>query len=101
MNTPPRGFGQALKQKTADHQIGLIAEIKKASPSAGILRPDYEPTVIAAEYEKAGAACISVLTEGSCFHGSAEDLTRVREACKLPLLRKDFIIDRGRCMKAA
>ncbi|GAN99010.1 indole-3-glycerol phosphate synthase [Komagataeibacter xylinus NBRC 13693] len=93
VTTPPRGFGQALKQKTADHQIGLIAEIKKASPSAGILRPDYEPTVIAQEYEKAGAACISVLTEGSCFHGSAEDLTRVREACKLPLLRKDFIID--------
>ena len=91
--TPPRGFGQALKQRTADHQIGLIAEIKKASPPAGILRADYQPTLIAQEYEQAGAACISVLTEGSCFHGSAEDLTRVREACKLPILRKDFILD--------
>ena len=91
--TPPRGFGQALKQRTADHQIGLIAEIKKASPSAGILRADYQPTLIAQQYEQAGAACISVLTEGSCFHGSAEDLTRVREACKLPILRKDFILD--------
>ncbi|GBQ31813.1 indole-3-glycerol phosphate synthase TrpC [Gluconacetobacter sacchari] len=93
ITTPTRGFGQALKQRTADRQIGLIAEAKKASPSAGILRPDYDPAGIAAEYETAGAACISVLTEGSCFHGCAEDLQRVREACSLPILRKDFILD--------
>ncbi|MFW7266710.1 indole-3-glycerol phosphate synthase TrpC [Gluconacetobacter sp. Hr-1-5] len=93
VSTPTRGFGQALKQRTADRQIGLIAEIKKASPSAGILRPDYDPAGIAAEYEKAGAACISVLTEGSCFHGCTEDLQRVRDACSLPILRKDFILD--------
>ncbi|MBB2201680.1 indole-3-glycerol phosphate synthase TrpC [Gluconacetobacter tumulisoli] len=93
INTPTRGFGQALKQRTADRQIGLIAEIKKASPSAGILRPDYNPAAIAAQYEKAGAACISVLTEGSCFHGCTEDLERVRDACGLPILRKDFILD--------
>ncbi|GBQ31770.1 indole-3-glycerol phosphate synthase TrpC [Gluconacetobacter azotocaptans] len=93
VDTPTRGFGQALKQRTADRQIGLIAEIKKASPSAGILRPDYKPAAIAAQYEQAGAACISVLTEGSCFHGCTEDLKRVRDACSLPILRKDFILD--------
>ncbi|NVN13020.1 MULTISPECIES: indole-3-glycerol phosphate synthase TrpC [Nguyenibacter] len=93
VDTPTRGFGQALKQRTADRQIGLIAEIKKASPSAGILRPEYDPAGIAADYEKAGAACLSVLTEGSCFHGCAEDLQRVREASRLPILRKDFILD--------
>ncbi|GBQ91747.1 indole-3-glycerol phosphate synthase [Gluconacetobacter johannae DSM 13595] len=93
VDTPTRGFGQALKQRTADRQIGLIAEIKKASPSAGILRPDYNPAAIAAQYEQAGAACISVLTEGSCFHGCTEDLERVRDACSLPILRKDFILD--------
>ncbi|MBB2156510.1 indole-3-glycerol phosphate synthase TrpC [Gluconacetobacter diazotrophicus] len=93
VDSPTRGFGQALKQRTADRQIGLIAEIKKASPSAGILRPDYDPAGIAVQYETAGAACISVLTEGSCFHGCAEDLQRVRKACSLPILRKDFILD--------
>jgi indole-3-glycerol phosphate synthase len=93
VDTPTRGFGQALKQRTADRQIGLIAEIKKASPSAGILRPDYDPAGIAVQYEQAGAACISVLTEGSCFHGCADDLQRVRQASSLPILRKDFILD--------
>ncbi|MBF0892137.1 indole-3-glycerol phosphate synthase TrpC [Gluconobacter sp. LMG 1744] len=93
VTTPTRGFGQALQHLTADRQVGLIAEIKKASPSAGILRPDYDPVKIAQDYQAAGATCLSVLTEGSCFHGSTEDIRVVREACSLPILRKDFILD--------
>ncbi|MBR2124756.1 MAG: indole-3-glycerol phosphate synthase TrpC [Acetobacter sp.] len=88
-----RGFGNALKEKSSAQQIGLIAEIKKASPSAGILIEHYDPAEIARSYEKAGAACLSVLTESSCFHGSNEDLTKVHQACSLPILRKDFILD--------
>lgn len=93
VTVPTRGFGQALQHLTADRQVGLIAEIKKASPSAGILRPDYNPVEIAQEYQAAGATCLSVLTEGSCFHGSTDDIRAVREACSLPILRKDFILD--------
>jgi len=93
VDTPTRGFGQALKQMTADRQVGLIAEIKKASPSAGILRADYQPAQIAEAYQNAGASCISVLTEGSCFHGSTADVTTVRAACALPILRKDFMLE--------
>ncbi|WP_338331358.1 indole-3-glycerol phosphate synthase TrpC [Acetobacter sp. LMG 32666] len=89
----PRGFGRALKEKAADRAVGLIAEIKKASPSAGILQEDYDPARIAVAYEQAGAACISVLTESSCFHGANEDLATARAACALPVLRKDFILD--------
>ncbi|MXV36305.1 MULTISPECIES: indole-3-glycerol phosphate synthase TrpC [unclassified Saccharibacter] len=92
VTTPTRGFGQALQHITADRRVGLIAEVKKASPSAGVLRPDYDPAAIARSYQAAGASCISVLTEGSCFHGSADDLKAVREACSLPILRKDFIL---------
>ena len=88
-----RGFGNALKEKSSAQQIGLIAEIKKASPSAGILIEHYDPAEIARSYEKAGAACLSVLTESSCFHGSNEDLTKVHQACSLHILRKDFILD--------
>ncbi|MDF7674590.1 indole-3-glycerol phosphate synthase TrpC [Acetobacteraceae bacterium ESL0709] len=93
MTTPTRGFGQALQHVTADRRVGLIAEVKKASPSAGILRPDYDPGAIAQSYQEAGASCISVLTEGSCFHGAIEDIAKVKEACSLPVLRKDFILD--------
>ncbi|WP_370517939.1 indole-3-glycerol phosphate synthase TrpC [Saccharibacter sp. 17.LH.SD] len=89
---PTRGFGQALQHITADRRVGLIAEVKKASPSAGIIRPDYDPAGIAKSYQTAGASCISVLTEGSCFHGSTDDLEAVRAACSLPILRKDFIL---------
>ncbi|GAD09257.1 indole-3-glycerol phosphate synthase [Gluconobacter frateurii NBRC 103465] len=93
VTTPTRGFGQALQHLTADRQVGLIAEIKKASPSAGVLRPTYDPVGIAQAYQAAGATCLSVLTEGSCFHGSTDDIRAVREACSLPILRKDFILD--------
>ncbi|GBQ68752.1 indole-3-glycerol phosphate synthase [Ameyamaea chiangmaiensis NBRC 103196] len=93
VHEPTRGFGQALKQKTADRQVGLIAEIKKASPSAGILRAHYDPAAIAQSYHQAGAACLSVLTEGSCFHGDTADLKTARAACPLPVLRKDFMLD--------
>nr|WP_245825162.1 indole-3-glycerol phosphate synthase TrpC [Neoasaia chiangmaiensis] len=93
VDTPTRGFGDALKQMTADRQVGLIAEIKKASPSAGILRANYDPVSIALAYQAAGAICLSVLTEGSCFHGSIEDIKTVREHCSLPILRKDFILE--------
>ncbi|BCK74728.1 indole-3-glycerol phosphate synthase [Acetobacter aceti NRIC 0242] len=88
-----RGFGRALKDKTAEMVPGFIAEIKKASPSAGLLRDPYDPVGIAKSYEAAGAACLSVLTESSCFHGSNDDLIAARAACELPVLRKDFIID--------
>ncbi len=90
---PPRGFGSALKRKTAERQAGLIAEIKKASPSAGLIRPTYDPAAIAREYQAAGAACLSVLTEGPSFGGHVADLQIARVAVRLPVLRKDFILD--------
>ncbi len=90
---PPRGFGQALRRRIARRQAGLIAEIKKASPSAGLLRPTYDPAAIARGYQAAGAACLSVLTEGPSFGGHVADLRIARVAVRLPVLRKDFILD--------
>ncbi len=90
---PPRGFGQALKRKTAERQAGVIAEIKKASPSGGMIRRDYDPAAVARGYEAAGAACLSVLTEGPSFGGHVADLQIARTAVSLPVLRKDFILD--------
>jgi indole-3-glycerol phosphate synthase len=87
---PPRDFLGALSQGPP---IRLIAEVKKASPSAGIIRPDFDPLQIAQIYQKHGAACISVLTDGPFFQGSLEHLKQVRAAVDLPVLRKDFIID--------
>lgn len=87
---PPRDFLGAL---SGPGPIRLIAELKKASPSKGILRADYHPVQIAQTYQQHGAACLSVLTDGPFFHGSLADLGQVRAAVDLPILRKDFVID--------
>ena len=87
---PTRGFGKAL---SAGDGIRLIAEVKKASPSKGVIREDFDPVKIAQIYEESGASCLSVLTEQKFFQGSLEYLGLIRKAVKLPLLRKDFIID--------
>ena len=94
-----RDFLGALRNPRAG-QVALIAEIKKASPSAGIIRPDFDPVVIARHYEAAGASCLSVLTDEKFFQGSLEYLREIRRAVKLPLLRKDFIIDERQILEA-
>jgi indole-3-glycerol phosphate synthase len=88
-----RGFADAIKAKIATGNSAVIAEIKKASPSKGVMREDFHPADIAASYEKAGAACISVLTDADFFQGSEDYLQQARAACSLPVIRKDFIID--------
>ncbi|CAB1276641.1 indole-3-glycerol phosphate synthase TrpC [Candidatus Nitrosacidococcus tergens] len=88
-----RGFKAAIKQKLDTNQTAIIAEIKKASPSKGVLRSNFSPNLIAQSYEKWGATCLSVLTDHDFFQGSEEYLCLAREACQLPILRKDFIID--------
>lgn len=90
---PTRNFTQAIQQRTSQHTSAVIAEIKKASPSKGILREHFHPAQIAQEYEQAGAACLSVLTDEHYFQGHPDYLKAARAACTLPVLRKDFIID--------
>ena len=90
---PTRDFVGSIRAKIAAGQAAVIAEIKKASPSKGVLRSDFRPAEIAASYAQHGAACLSVLTDAQFFQGSAEYLKQARAACTLPVLRKDFIVD--------
>jgi len=94
-----RDFLAALRHPPAG-EVALIAEVKKASPSAGVICPDFDPVRIAGEYEAAGASCLSVLTDEQFFQGSLDYLRQIRAAVKLPLLRKDFIIDERQILEA-
>lgn len=94
---PVRDFAAALQE---NGPIALIAEVKRASPSAGLIRPDFDPVSMARAYSGAGAACISVLTDQHFFQGSLDDLRRVRAAVDVPVLRKDFILDRYQLLEA-
>ena len=100
LGTPCRGFAEALRRTASERGAAVIAEVKKASPSKGLIRPDIRPAEIAASYAAGGAACLSVLTEEEFFLGGPGVLREVRQTVTLPILRKDFVLDPYQVLEA-